>query len=79
MKRYMMTATFQDGTVDLCTVMEDQNPTNGCTFYRVIPADGNQVMKDDDFIACDNISELTKEISGEYKFIEHLKLKEMKP
>ena len=77
MKKFMMTALFQDGTVDLCTVIEDKNPMNGCTFYRVIPSYGNQIMTDENFVACDTIQELTKEIYLEHKHMETLKLKEM--
>lgn len=78
MKKFMMSAIFMDGTVDLCTVMEDKNPTNGCTFYRVIPAEGNEIIKGEDFIACDSTDELTDELMGEYQYLEKVTLKEMK-
>jgi hypothetical protein len=77
MKKFMMSAIFQDGTVDLCTVIEDKNQTNGCTFYRVVPADGNEIIKDEDFIACDTTDELTDELLGEYHHLEKITLKEM--
>ena len=77
MKKFMMTAHFEDGTVDLCTVMEDKNPTNGCTFYRVIPADGNTIIKDEDFVACDDTKELRIEMFSNYRHCYKMQIKEM--
>jgi len=77
MKKFMMSAIFQDGTVDLCTVIEDKNQTNGCTFFRVEPADGNQIMTSEDFIACDSTDELTDELLGEYDHLQKIEIKEM--
>lgn len=70
MKKYMLIAHFEDGTVDLCTVIEDKNQTNGCTFYRVIPSYGNVIMKDENFVACDS----TDELLHEYRYMTMCKL-----
>ena len=75
--KYMLTAKFEDGTVDLCTVLEDYNPYNHCKFYHVLTCYGNEVIKDDDFIACDTLEELKDELYGEYYHLVEIELKEM--
>jgi hypothetical protein len=75
--KYMMVAKFEDGSIELSTVLEDFNPYNHCKFYHVIPAYDNKIMKDDDFIACDTLEELKDELKGAYYYLIEIELKEM--